>query len=526
MSRRRLRTVDTANVTVLNRINRNNIQESSFAPMPRRRMSTSEPTKVSSVNGIERNDSSKEESGLVFLKESGRGSLRQVSNIKIGHGHSPTHFLKGGLPCDPAAPPFQLSSYGEDALYTLVLLRHGESKWNKENRYTGWCDVDLTAKGKEEARVAGRLLTENGIEIDHCFTSVLKRAGASANLALTASNQHWVPLTKTWRLNERHYGALQSYNKDTAYAELDIDQELVMQMRRSYDTPPPVMDDDHPYWHGNDRRYKNLTPEQLERTRAESLHDTANRIMPFFRKVIIPAITQGNKVLVVSHANTLRTLIKHIDNISDEDIKSMSIPTGVPLLYRLDKNLKPVDPDLELEFRHLVQPKGYTWATSHNQGFHGVYLGDMKRLQEIQEKRDITSRNWQRIILHNIATQCQISNPSNTYLSDICDSAVMEVRQLWWRIHNKINSNPEFSNMILLQRAKDYLEDFMHNGNSGQRYITLQSYKWIVNQIHLEMEGKVIEPFVELNERRSQEERAKKWYSMHALDLEEEALIK
>ena len=160
--------------------------------------------------------------------------------------------------------------------------------------------------------------------------------------------------------------------------------------------------------------------------------------------------------------------------------------------------------------------------------FHNfqIDLGDMKRLQEIQEKRDITSRNWQRIILHNIATQCQISNPSNTYLSDICDSAVMEVRQLWWQIHNKINSNPEFSNMILLQRAKDYLEDFMHNGNSRQRYITLQSYKWIVNQIHLEMEGKVIEPFVELNERRSQEERAKKWYSMHALDLEEEALIK
>lgn len=148
----------------------------------------------------------------------------------------------------------------------------------------------------------------------------------------------------------------------------------------------------------------------------------------------------------------------------------------------------------------------------------------MKRLQEIQEKRDITSRNWQRIILHNIAKQ--VPSLSKAYLSDICDSKVIEVRQLWWQIHNKINSNSEFSNMILLQRARDYLEDFMHNGNSRQRYITLQSYKWIVNQIHLDMEGKVIEPFEELNERRCQEERAKKWYSMQALDLEEEALMK
>ena len=135
-----------------------------------------------------------------------------------------------------------------------MLLRHGESEWNKLNRYTGWCDVELTDKGKKEARDAGRLLLENGIEIDHAFTSVLKRAAYSCSLALHKSDQAWVPVTKSWRLNERHYGALQGYNKDTAYEELHLDQELVMQMRRSYDVRPPIMQDDHPYWHGNDRR--------------------------------------------------------------------------------------------------------------------------------------------------------------------------------------------------------------------------------------------------------------------------------
>ena len=157
---------------------------------------------------------------------------------------------------------FQLASYGEESLYTLVLLRHGESEWNRENRFTGWCDVNLTRTGEKEARTAGRLLYENGIEIDHAFTSVLKRASFSCNMCLNMAQQHWVPVTKTWRLNERHYGSLQGYHKDTAWQQLDLDQELVMQMRRSYHVRPPVMDNDHPYWHGNDRRYfafSNLT---------------------------------------------------------------------------------------------------------------------------------------------------------------------------------------------------------------------------------------------------------------------------
>jgi len=232
--------------------------------------------------------------------------------------HSPTHFIKGGTPCDPTCPPFRLADYGEDSLYTLILLRHGESEWNSQNRYTGWwwvpiylchrkiacysytntgnkSDVNLTKKGQMEARTAGRLLYENEIELDHVFTSVLKRASFSTNMALNMAMQHWVPVTKTWRLNERHYGALQGYNKDTAYRELGIDQELVMQMRRSYDTQPPRMDDDHPFWHGNDRRYQKLSPEQLERSRAESLKDCAERIMPFFNSVIVPSLQSGNK---------------------------------------------------------------------------------------------------------------------------------------------------------------------------------------------------------------------------------------
>jgi len=168
--------------------------------------------------------------------------------------HHLTHFVKGGTPSDPVRAPFRLADYGDDSLYTLILLRHGESEWNSLNKYTGWCDVNLTENGRSEARAAGRLLKENGVEIDHVFTSVLRRAIFTTNMALNTAGQHWLPVTKSWRLNERHYGALQGYNKDTAYQELGIDQELVMEMRRSYDTPPPVMNDDHPYWHGTDRR--------------------------------------------------------------------------------------------------------------------------------------------------------------------------------------------------------------------------------------------------------------------------------
>jgi 2,3-bisphosphoglycerate-dependent phosphoglycerate mutase len=301
----------------------------------------------------------------VRILESARSAAKVRPPVRPGSStankvhHPAHHFMDGGLPCDPAPPRYALAEYGEESLYTLILLRHGESEWNSLNRYTGWCDVELTDTGRAEARTAGRLLYENNMEIDQAFTSVLKRASFSCNMALNAAQQHWVPVTKTWRLNERHYGALQGYHKDTAWQELGLDQELVMQMRRAYATRPPRMPDDHPYWHGHDRRYRKLTPEQLEASRAESLKDAAQRIMPFFNSVITPSIQSGKKCLIVSHANTIRTLVKHIDGISDEDIKGMTIPTGIPLLYRLDKNMRPVDPQIELEFRYMVEPKGY-----------------------------------------------------------------------------------------------------------------------------------------------------------------------
>ena len=162
------------------------------------------------------------------------------------------HFLRGGTPNDPAPPPFHLTDIGEESLYTLVLLRHGESEWNTENRYTGWHDVNLAKQGEKEATEAGKFLVDSGIELDQVFTSLLKRAVNSAEIVLSSASQHWVPVTKTWRLNERHYGALTGYKKDTAWKELNLDQELVVQMRRSYDIRPPRMDNDHPFWHGND----------------------------------------------------------------------------------------------------------------------------------------------------------------------------------------------------------------------------------------------------------------------------------
>ena len=267
-------------------------------------------------------------------------------------------------------------------------------------------------------------------------------------MCLNVAGQHWVPVSKTWRLNERLYGALQGCNKDDALRELDIDQEWVMEMRRSYNTPPPRMDDDHPYWHGNDRRYAKLTSDQLERSRCESLKDAAERIMPFFNSVIVPSLREGNRCLVVSHANTIRTLIKQIDNIPDQDIKQLSIPKGIPLIYRLEHNMRPVDPNCELEFRYLVRPKGYTWATSLQHGFHGVYLGDLERLQDIEKKRDATNRGWQRVILRNIARQSNeedIKEDGNRYHKpNFHRDGVVETKHLWWKIVQKMQ-NPEVS---------------------------------------------------------------------------------
>lgn len=443
-----------------------------------------------------------------------------------------THLIQGGTPCDLPTmdahrAPYRLADYGEESVYTLVLLRHGESEWNATNRYTGWCDVNLTRRGEGEARAAGRLLAANGIEVDHAFTSVLKRASYTCNMALNMAGQHWVPVTKTWRLNERHYGALQGYNKDTAWEELGIEQELVMEMRRSYATAPPRMDDDHPYWHGTDRRYAKLSPEQLEASRAESLKGAAQRIMPFFNSVIVPSLREGNRCLVVSHANTIRTLVKQIDNISDQDIKQLTIPTGIPLIYRLDGNMRPVDPNCELEFRYLVQPKGYTWATSRAHGFHGVYLGDLERLQDIQRKRDATNRGWQRVILRNIARlshEEDVCSKTTYHNPHFHQENVIETKHLWWKITQKMQ-NPEFANMLLLVRMKEFLEGLLayRRGRNckNHRYIPLEAYERILEKIHLDSAGLVVDPFVSLEDRLDREVRQRRWIESLNKDKED-----
>eukprot|EP00553_Chaetoceros_curvisetus_P010891 CAMPEP_0204641270 /NCGR_PEP_ID=MMETSP0717-20131115/50727_1 /ASSEMBLY_ACC=CAM_ASM_000666 /TAXON_ID=230516 /ORGANISM="Chaetoceros curvisetus" /LENGTH=280 /DNA_ID=CAMNT_0051661913 /DNA_START=55 /DNA_END=897 /DNA_ORIENTATION=- len=280
------------------------------------------------------------------------------------------------------------------------------------------------------------------------------------------------------------------------------------------------MTDDHEFWHGNDRRYKNLTSEQIERSRAESLKDCAERILPFFNSHVVSSLRSGNKCLIVSHANTIRTLIKHIDNISDEDIKGMTIPTGVPLLYRLDKKMRPVDPNVELEFRYMVEPKGYTWATSRQHGFHGVYLGDLERLQEIQSKRDASNRDWQRIILRNVARALDESCADTV---GAVGDGVMEIRQLYFQLDTKMKEH-QYANMLLLNRMKEHLENLLMKRK--QRYLTMEGFESILNKLHLDAEGHVVEPFLELSDKKTREQRSKEWEEMLVSDLEEECLIK
>ena len=220
----------------------------------------------------------------------------------------------------------------------LVLLRHGQSTWNQENRFTGWADVDLSELGREEARISGCLLRESGDVFDIAYTSVLTRALRTCWIALDELDQLWIPMEKSWRLNERHYGALQGLNKaETAARHGDAQTYL---WRRSYDTPPPPLaldDERHP---AHDPRYVSLRPEDLPAT--ESLKDTVARFLPYWNGTIAPAIKQGKRVLIVAHGNTLRALVKHLDGISDEAIAELNIPTGIPLVYELDEALSPI----------------------------------------------------------------------------------------------------------------------------------------------------------------------------------------
>ena len=220
----------------------------------------------------------------------------------------------------------------------LVLLRHGESQWNLENRFTGWTDVDLTPKGELEAKSAGKTLNENGFEFDIVFTSVLKRAIRTMEICLSEMLLNNIPIKYSWRLNERHYGTLQGLNKSETAEKYGDEQ--VLQWRRSYDIPPPPIDKSDSRWPGNDPNYSNINPEDIPL--AECLKDTVKRFLPYWSKTIKPSIQSGKKVMIVAHGNSLRSLVKHLDNISQEDVITLNIPTGIPLIYELNDDLKPI----------------------------------------------------------------------------------------------------------------------------------------------------------------------------------------
>ncbi|NLX20451.1 MAG: 2,3-diphosphoglycerate-dependent phosphoglycerate mutase [Phycisphaerae bacterium] len=223
-------------------------------------------------------------------------------------------------------------------MHKVVLLRHGESDWNKQNRFTGWTDVDLSETGIKEAHEAGRVLRKEGYTFDVAYTSVLKRAIRTLWITLDDMDLMWIPVYRSWRLNERHYGALQGLNKSETAAKFGEEQVLVW--RRSYDTPPPVLEKTDERYPGHDPRYADLTEGALPLT--ECLKDTVERFLPYWHDVIAPTIKLGKRVLIAAHGNSLRALVKYLDNVSDEAIVGLNIPTGMPLVYELDDSLKPI----------------------------------------------------------------------------------------------------------------------------------------------------------------------------------------
>jgi len=223
-------------------------------------------------------------------------------------------------------------------VHTLVLIRHGESVWNKENRFTGWKDVPLSEKGHEEAAAAGKLLRDEGYTFDEAYTSVLKRAIRTLWHVMEEMDLMWLPVTRAWELNERHYGALQGLNKTETAAEHGEDQVKIW--RRSYDIPPPALKESDERYPGHDRRYASLAKDRIPLT--ECLKDTVERVVPYWDNVLAPRIRVGKRLIIAAHGNSLRALVKHLDQISDEDIVGVNIPTGMPLVYELDEQLNPI----------------------------------------------------------------------------------------------------------------------------------------------------------------------------------------
>ncbi len=220
----------------------------------------------------------------------------------------------------------------------LVLLRHGESTWNKENRFTGWTDVDLSEKGLAEAKLAGQTMRAEGLTFDLAFTSVLKRAIRTLWIALDEMDLMWIPVEKSWRLNERHYGALQGLNKAEMAAQFGDDQVLIW--RRSYDIRPPALEKSDDRYPGRDPRYQNLDPKNVPLT--ECLKDTVERFLPYWHETIAPEVKSGKQVIIAAHGNSLRALVKYLDGVSDQEIVGLNIPTGIPLVYELDDDLEPI----------------------------------------------------------------------------------------------------------------------------------------------------------------------------------------
>ena len=223
-------------------------------------------------------------------------------------------------------------------MYRLVLVRHGESEWNKENRFTGWKDVDLSDKGISEATEAGRVLKSEGFVFDEAYTSVLKRAIRTLWLVLSEMDQMWIPETKSWKLNERHYGGLEGLNKSETARKYGEEQVLIW--RRSYDVLPPALDRSDERWLGDDPRYSEIPADQFPA--AESLKETVQRVIPYYESEIAPKIKAGKRLIIAAHGNSLRALVKYLDGLTDEEIVLRNIPTGIPLVYELDANLKPI----------------------------------------------------------------------------------------------------------------------------------------------------------------------------------------
>ena len=245
-------------------------------------------------------------------------------------------------------------------MHKLVLIRHGESEWNKENRFTGWKDVDLSEKGIEEAHLAGKLLKQEGYTFDEAYTSVLKRAIRTLWIVLDEMDLMWIPETKTWMLNERHYGALQGLNKSEMAAEYG--EEQVLKWRRSFDIPPDPLDETDERWLGKDPRYGGIDPDKFPKT--ECLKDTVARVVPYYRTEIAPKIKEGKRLIVAAHGNSLRALVKYLDAVSDDQITQLNVPTGIPLVYELDDQLKAIksyylgDPDAVRAAQEAVAKQG------------------------------------------------------------------------------------------------------------------------------------------------------------------------